>query len=100
MPAVERTVRNVEKRRPPPARKSRQRMITEKEYQQYARTYVLGFKPADCVAACKAEQAVTSEADWDWVLRCKLGRGLRDEPVMQCREEAQERASATTGDGP
>lgn len=98
MPTVERTVRNVEKKRPPPARRARQRMITEKEYQQYAKTYVLGFKPADCVTACKAEQAVLREDEWEWVLRCKLGRGLREEPVMQCREEAQEPATAGTGD--
>jgi hypothetical protein len=99
MPSVERTVRNVEKKRPPPSRRSRQRMITEKEYQQYAKTYVLGFKPADCVSACKAEQAVTRADEWDWVLRCKLGRGLREEPVMQCREEAQEPAAAAANGG-
>ena len=90
VPAVARVARNIEKERPPPARRVHQRIISERDYQQLARRFTGGFKPADCVAHCKADEAFTSDDRWTWVLRCKLDRTFKDEPAVACREEAME----------
>lgn len=94
VPAVEHVARNVEKERPPPSRHSRQRVITEKEYGQLAARFVLGFKPAACQGLCREDASVTPEGRWTWVLRCKLSRGMKDEPVVACREDAVPPAEA------
>jgi hypothetical protein len=91
---LERSVRHHERERPPAQRKARQRVIGAKEYDQLARKFTHGFQPDDCLALCKADQALTRDGDWDWVLRCKLSRSLRDEPVIACREDSVEHANA------
>lgn len=80
----------VEKERPPPSRRKRDYVVSEKRYRQLGRRYGRGFQPDDCRALCQQDEAFTRSDDgkWTWVLRCMLGRSLRDEPVVRCREDA------------
>lgn len=80
----------VEKERPPPSRRKRDYVLSEKQYRQLGRRYGRGFQPDDCRSLCQQDEAFTRSDDgkWTWVLRCMLGRSLRDEPVVRCREDA------------
>lgn len=75
--------------RPPPTRRRREYLLTEKEYRTLGKGHPRGFQPDDCRGLCKQDVARTPSEDgrWMWTLRCLLKRNLREEPVVSCRED-------------
>lgn len=78
-----------ERRQPPPSRKKREYLVAEKEARRLARAHPLGFRLATCEQLCRQQPGLTrsDDGDWMWVLRCALGRNIRGEPVVACRED-------------